>query len=105
MSNVLYEVTLQVERDIAGDYRAWLHGHVREMLALPGFLDARLSEVDDPAPDGDATVFCCHYRLQDAAALDAYLREHAPRMRAEGLERFGQRFNARRRVMTVLADY
>lgn len=105
MSAVLYEVTLTVERAIADDYRAWLHGHVREMLALPGFLDARLSVVDDPGPDADSTVFCCHYRLQDAAALECYLREHAPRMRAEGLERFGSRFSARRRVMTVLADY
>ena len=45
MSAVLYEVTLRVERAIAGDYQGWLHGHVREMLALPGFLDARVSEV------------------------------------------------------------
>jgi len=105
VSAVVYEVTLTVERAIAGDYRAWLHGHVRQMLALPGFLDARLSEVGDPAPGEGAVVFCCHYRLQDAAALDAYLRDHAPRMRAEGIERFGTRFSAQRRVMTVLADY
>ena len=105
MSRVLYEVTLRVEPAIADDYRRWLHEHMREMLALPGFVDARLSEVSDPAPGDEATVFCCHYRLQDAAALDAYLREHAPRMRAEGVGRFGTRFSAQRRVMTVLADY
>jgi hypothetical protein len=105
VSAVLYEVTLTVERAITGDYLAWLHGHLREMLALPGFLDARLSEVGDPAPGEDAVVFCCHYRLQDAAALDAYLRDHAPRMRADGQQRFGARFSAQRRVMTVLADY
>lgn len=105
MSQVLYEVTLRVEGAIAGEYRAWLHEHVREMLALPGFIDARVSEVHDPAPGEHATVFCCHYRLRDAAALDAYMREHAPRMRADGVERFGTRFSAQRRVMTVLADY
>lgn len=103
--SVLYEVTLRVERAIADEYRTWLHEHVREMLALPGFLDARLSAVDDPAPGDDATVFCCHYRLQDAAALEAYLRDHAPRMRADGQQRFGARFSAQRRVMTVLSDY
>lgn len=105
MSQVLYEVTLRVERAIAGDYRGWLHAHAREMRALPGFLEARLSELNDPAPGEEAVVFCCHYRLQDAAALEAYLREHAPRMRADGVERFGARFSAQRRVMTVLADY
>ncbi len=105
MSPVLYEVTLRVQRAIADDYRAWLDHHVREMLALPGFLDARLSQLDEPAPGVDAVVFCCHYRLRDAAALDAYLREHAARMRADGLARFGDRFSASRRVLTVLGDY
>lgn len=105
MSQVLYEVTLRVEGAIAGEYRDWLHDHVRGMLALPGFIGARVSEVTEPAPGDGATVFCCHYRLRDAAALDAYLRDHAPRMRAEGVERFGTRFSAQRRVMAVLADY
>ena len=105
MSAVLYEVTLRVEVAIADAFRDWLHGHVEEMLALPGFLRASIFEIDDPAPEAGVAVFCCHYRLRDAHALDDYLREHAPRMRAQGLERFGARFSAQRRVMTVLADY
>jgi hypothetical protein len=40
-----------------------------------------------------------HYRLRDAAALDAYLERHAARMRAEAIERFGARFSASRRVL------
>lgn len=40
-----------------------------------------------------------HYVLRDAAALDAYLHEHAPRMRADGVARFGDRFRASRRVL------
>lgn len=105
MSQVLYEVTLRVERAIAADYRDWLRGHARAMRALPGFLAANVCEVDEPAPGDETVAFCCHYRLRDTAALEAYLREHAPRMRAEGIERFGARFSAQRRVMTVLADY
>ena len=105
MSGMLYEVTLRVQRAIAGEYRAWLDQHVREMLALPGFLDARVSRQDEPPPEGDEVVFCCHYRLRDQTALDDYLRDHAPRMRADGLVRFGDRFSASRRVLSVLGDY
>jgi quinol monooxygenase YgiN len=105
LSAVLYEVTLRVQRGIADDYRTWLDHHVREMLALPGFLDARVSRLDEPAPGADEVVFCCHYRLRDAAALDDYLREHAARMRADGAARFGERFSTSRRVLTVLSDY
>ncbi len=102
---MLYEVTLRVDAAIAADYRAWLDHHVRQMLALPGFLDARVSRVDEPAPGAGEVVFCCHYRLRDAAALDDYLREHAARMRADGVARFGDRFSASRRVLAVLGDY
>ena len=105
MSTVLYEVTLRVQRAVADDYRAWLDRHMREMLALPGFLDARLSRQDEPAPGADEVVFCCHYRLRDATALADYLREHAARMRADGVARFGDRFSASRRVLSVLGDY
>ena len=38
MSEVLYEVTLRVQPVIAGAYRAWLDAHVRELVALPGFV-------------------------------------------------------------------
>ena len=41
---VIYEVDLDVEAAIADDYRAWLQAHMREILALPGFLGATLSQ-------------------------------------------------------------
>ena len=94
MSAVVYEVTLRVRPAIATAYRAWLDDHVREIVALPGFLDARVS-----------LVFCCHYRLSGAAAFDAYLRDHAPRLREDGLRRFGDGFTATRRVLEVVAEF
>ena len=102
MSAVVYEVTLRVRPAIAAAYRAWLDEHVRAIVALPGFLDARVSRV--LPPEDDAVVFCCHYRLRDQAAFDAYLRDHAPRMREDGLRRFGDGFTATRRVLEVLDE-
>ena len=104
MSAVLYEVTLRARPAIATEFAQWLHAHVAEMLALPGFLDARISRQLQPE-DADAAVYCCHYRLRDAAALDDYLREHAPRMREDGLRRFPDGFTAQRRVLEIVADF
>ncbi len=97
-AELVYEVNLEVEAAIAPAYRAWLDAHVCEMTALPGFLGARLYEVGEPCDDG-ALSLCVHYRLRDAAALDDYLRDHAPRMRADGVARFGDGFRATRRVL------
>jgi quinol monooxygenase YgiN len=92
-----YEVELEVERAIAEDYLRWLRPHMAEILALPGFLGAELLE-EDAGPD-EARRFCVRYRLRDHAALERYLREDAPRLREDGLRRFGTRFTARRRVL------
>lgn len=99
---VVYEVDLAVDAAIADDYRAWLMAHVRELLALPGFVSARVFEVRDPVPEGGRAGLCVQYVLRDAAALQGYLRDHAPRMREAGVARFGDRFSARRRVMAPL---
>jgi len=100
-SAVIYEVNLAIDAAIAGEYRSWLDGHVEEILALPGFVDARILEVLEPRPAADEVVLCVQYTLRDRAALDAYLREHAARMRSDAIAHFGQRFRAQRRVLGI----
>jgi len=46
--------------------------------------------------------WCARYRMRDQAALDTSLRDHAPRMRGEGIARFGDAFRAGRRTLTPL---
>ena len=102
---VVYEVSVRVQRAIAAEYLDWLRIHVRQMLALPGFIDATLYAIDaDVVADDEWIGWCVQYRLRDRAALDNYLREHAPRMRAEGVARFGAHFRAERRILHVLGD-
>lgn len=98
-AGVLYEVNLDLDAAVADDYRAWLGPHTREILALPGFLGARIhTQVEPPAESGRVRL-CVQYRLDGMASLDAYLRDHAPRLRTEGQARFGDRFSASRRVL------
>jgi quinol monooxygenase YgiN len=102
---IVYEVNLYVQRKVAAEYRVWLDAHVQEILALPGFLGAEVFERREPAPDAGEVALCTQYRLRDAAALADYLREHAPRLRADGIARFGDAFRAERRVLELAARY
>jgi hypothetical protein len=98
---IVYEVTLAVAADAAGAYAAWLGPHIREVLACDGFRSAEWFEVE---PDGEAdgqVRWCVQYRLESRAALDAYLAGPAQRLRAEGVETFGGRFTATRRVLAL----
>ena len=97
---LVYEVNLEFDRVIEGDYRAWLATHMRDILALPGFTGAEVFEVLDPPPTAGRIGLSVRYFMRDRAALDDYQREHAPRLRAEGLERFGEEgVRIRRRVL------
>jgi antibiotic biosynthesis monooxygenase (ABM) superfamily enzyme len=94
---IVYEVTLAVETGSSDSYLAWLREHVAQMLALPGFATAEIFAVVDDDPR--SRRWCVQYRLRDAVDLDAYFAQHAARMRAEGLARFGDAVVATRRVL------
>lgn len=96
---VVYEVNLDIDAEVVAAYRHWLDAHVAEICALPGFTGARVFEVVEPAAADGRVALCVQYLLCNAAALDDYLAHHAARMRADGLARFGGRFNASRRIL------
>lgn len=99
---VVYEVAIEVADAVGVEYRRWLAVHVDEILALPGFVAASCWTRRDPPPEVGSQALVVQYRLRDRAALEAYLVEHAPRLRAEGERRFGGRFRASRRVLEAL---
>ena len=99
---IVYEVRVEVEPAIADAYHEWLVPHVHEILTIPGFTGAELFREDG---DGSHPVFTVRYHLDSRRALEAYLREHAPRLRAEGEANFGGRFRASRRVMELVRQF
>jgi hypothetical protein len=96
---VIYEVNIEVDAAAHEAYRAWLGEHIAEILALPGFTGAKVFDVLDPPASAGRIALCVQYALKDQAAFDDYLRDHAPRLRADGMARFGDRFQASRRVL------
>ena len=98
-TSVIYEVNIEVDAAAHDEYRVWLRDHIAEILALPGFKGAKVFEVLEPPPSAGRIGLSVQYALQDRAALDDYLRDHAPRLRADGMARFGDRFQANRRVL------
>lgn len=96
---IIYVVELEMDVALRDEYLAWLRSHVAEMLALPGFLAAEIMECREPPPPTGRWVVLAHYRLRDRASWKTYLAEHAPRMRAAGLARFGDQVQVTRRVL------
>src|SRR5215472_16916117 len=96
---LVYEVTLVIGADQVADFDVWLKAHVRDMLALPGFRDARILKPEGAEPGAERRVV--QYILGSRADLERYVAEHAPRMRAEGVKRFGDKLKTSRRVFDL----
>ncbi len=98
----IYEVNLTVTADI-DSFALWLDEHIREILRIDGFVSAEWFEVEHDTPN--EKQWTVHYRLHNRESLDAYFTHHAERMRADGLQRFGGKFSATRRVLGVCRGF
>lgn len=96
---VIYEVSLAVDAEVADAYAAWLAPHIEEVLGVPGFVSAAWFEVESDGPPDARREWVVQYRVKSRRALQAYFDHHAARLRGDGLDRFGGRFEATRRVL------
>lgn len=101
---VLYEVNLEAEAAIEGPFDTWLRDHIADVLQFDGFLSAEILD-DQSATTPGRIRRTVQYRLRNQPALETYLREHAPRLRAQGVEKFGERFTSERRVLAHREEF
>jgi quinol monooxygenase YgiN len=103
---IIYEVNLSIHKDADEDYRAWLDRHIQEILTLDGILRATWTHRDlDHEDKADQRHYTVAYEMRDHETYEDYLRAHAPRLRDEGIARFGGRFTATRRLHTLISRY
>lgn len=72
---------------VAEDWIAWLRDeHLAEVI-VAGALDAEVIRIEG---DSQSSLIRCEarYHFADRESFATYEREHAPRLRAEGLKRF-----------------
>jgi hypothetical protein len=94
---LIYEVTIDVDNEILDEFELWLAHHVAQMLQLDAFRDAQVLE-GEPAEPGK-TRRIVHYFPVSEAALQEYFDRDAARMRQDAVDRFGDHFAAKRRVL------
>ena len=95
---IIYEVNLTIQKDIVIDFLKWLDSHIIEMLEFKGFVNTstlKISELD----------YCVQYSVETIEDLNHYFDNYAEKMRNDGLNEFGNKFKASRRIMEVLKKY
>ncbi|RDI42596.1 DUF4286 family protein [Aquicella lusitana] len=95
---VIYEVNLNVSHEIYDDYYKWLLEHIKAMLKLDGFKKAEIGLIKGEEDDGKKHIRV-NYLVDSYNHLKQYLTHDAPAMRVEGLQKFGDKFSASRRII------
>lgn len=97
---VIYEVNLVIDDAIYTEFRLWLKKHVHQMLQFPGFMQASIfkPELDEVFDQKTLTI---QYQIKTRDDLERYFTEFSTKMRAEGIQQFGDKFSAMRRVFAV----
>jgi hypothetical protein len=93
----IYEVTINVDREVVDQFDAWLAQHVEEMLQISGVSRAEVFEQDDD--DQGRARRITHYYFVSDPDLEQYLSGPAEAMRQSAIDRFEGRFEVVRRVL------
>lgn len=102
---LIYEVNLEVDEEVNYKMAGWLPEHIQKLLDCKGFKSAywyfRVPE-DEGGEPSEKTFWTIQYVVDSRADLDEYLNGPAGSIRAEAEEKFGGKFKASRRIMTLI---
>jgi hypothetical protein len=96
---IIYEVNLTISNTIYKDFQKWLNVHIEKMLTFKGFNKYKIYNVS--SDDVDSKLLCVHYYIQTMNDLNNYFKNYSEIMKKECLDKFGNNFNASRRILSL----
>ena len=102
---IIYSVTVAVDPAVeAGWVDYMLEKHIDDVVRTGCFSKAEFFQVLDPPDARGWKAYCVHYYASDLNDYERYIHEHAAKLRAEVIERFGSAFGATRQVLQSIAS-
>lgn len=100
----IYNVTANIEESVHDEWLKWIKEHIPRVLATGKFEKATLSRVLVEEELGGVT-YSVQYRSYSREALDAYYRDDADKLRAEGMKKFADKMLAFRTELQIIDEY
>lgn len=101
---IIYNVTINIDESIHEEWLEWIKEHIPQVLGTGKFDKATLTRVLVEEEMGGLT-YSVQYRSYSREALDAYYREDAERLRADGLKRFADKMLTFRTELQLIDEY
>ncbi|NJN49857.1 MAG: DUF4286 family protein [Polaribacter sp.] len=100
----IYNVTINVDDNIKNKWLTWIETHILDVLNTGKFISAKLTQVMVTEEMG-GTTYAVQYFTESKEKLEDYYKNHAPRLREEGLSLFGDKMLAFRTELEVFSEH
>ncbi len=101
---IIYNVTINIDESVHDEWLKWIKEHIPQVLATGKFDKATLTKVLVEEDMGGET-YSVQYRSYSREALDAYYKEDAERLRADGMKKFADKMLAFRTELQIVDEY
>jgi len=102
---IVYNVTINIDESIHDQWISWMQNkHIKEVLATGLFSRAKMVRVLVEEELGGKT-YAVQYFTDSRSKLEAYYKNHAPKLRQEGLQLFGDKMLAFRTELEIMSEY
>lgn len=96
---ILYNVTVNVEKEIATEWLAWMkESHIPAVLGTGMFTENKIFRLLNET-ENDGETFSVQYFARTIADIETYLQQHAPALIASHNNRYRHKHVAFRTVM------
>lgn len=99
---LIYNVTIKVDESIASDWLQWMRQeHIPRIMDTGCFAEfkmVRLLDIDD----SEGPTYAVQYFATTMDNYQQYQQQHAPLIRKESIDKWGDRFIAFRTLMEVV---
>lgn len=101
----IYNVTTNIEESVHDQWLKWMNEiHIPDVLATGKFLSAKMCRVLVEEDLGGIT-YSVQFTTVDKETLEAYYKEDAPKLRADTLRLFPNKFVSFRTELKVISEH
>ncbi len=101
---IIYNVTVNIDDSAHKEWLIWIKEHIPKVLATGKFESAKLTKILVEEELGGQS-YSIQYTSYSREALDAYYREDAEKLKAEGLKLFADKMLAFRTELEIIDQY
>lgn len=85
MNQIIYNITVNIDDSVHDEWLNWIKIHIPQVLATGKFIDAKLTKILVEEEMGGQT-YSIQYKAPHRNALEDYYKNHAERLRQDGLK-------------------